>query len=118
MGRKSQSNYNTPNGKKSLRSGTLSFIEACIGLSHKEVGTYSLGSGFDIEIFLSRVYLEKPQSLGDGTAMTYSGTSRFKSATSSKASLTSWYTPNNYTQYQNQKSYTTLRGNPEYNITG
>ena len=44
---------------KSLRSGTLSFGEERLGFSHKEVGTHSLWSGFSMELFLEKLYLEK-----------------------------------------------------------
>ena len=40
----------------SLRAGTLSFDEERLGLSHKEVGTHSIQSGFAMELYLAKVY--------------------------------------------------------------
>ena len=42
----------------SLKAGTLYFGEERLGLSHKEVGTYSIWSGFDMELYLAKVYPE------------------------------------------------------------
>ena len=44
--------------KKSLRVGTLYFGEDRLGFSHKEVGTHSIWSGFAMELYLVKVYLE------------------------------------------------------------
>ena len=49
---------------KSLSSVTLSFGEEHLGLSHKEVGTHSLRSGFVMELFLSRLYPETIMIIG------------------------------------------------------
>ena len=49
---------------KSLMSGTLSFGEERLRLSHKEVGTHSLWSGFSMELFLTRVYPETIMIIG------------------------------------------------------
>ena len=43
---------------KSLRAGTLYFGEEILGLSHKEVGTHSIWSGFSMELYLAKVYPE------------------------------------------------------------
>ena len=40
----------------SLRAGPLSFGEERLGLSHKEVGTHSIQSGFSMELYLAKVY--------------------------------------------------------------
>ena len=42
----------------SIREGTLSFGEEILGLSHKELGTHSIRSGFAMELYLDRVYPE------------------------------------------------------------
>ena len=47
-----------------IKTGTLSFREECLRLSHKEVGTQSLQSGFSIELFLTRVYPETIMIIG------------------------------------------------------
>ena len=49
---------------KSLRSGTLYFCEERLGLSHKEVGAHSIWSGFAMELYLSKVYLEAIMLMG------------------------------------------------------
>ena len=41
---------------KSLRAGTLSFGEETLVLSHKEIGTHSIRSGFSMELYLKKVY--------------------------------------------------------------
>ena len=41
---------------KSLRSGTLYFGEERMRFSHKEVGTHSIWSGFDMELYLAKLY--------------------------------------------------------------
>ena len=43
---------------KSLREGTISFGKERLGLSHKEVGTHSIWSGFAMEFYLEKVYPE------------------------------------------------------------
>ena len=43
---------------KSLRSGTLSFREERLGLSHKEIVIHSLRSGFSMELSMAWIYLE------------------------------------------------------------
>ena len=43
---------------KSLRSGTLSFVEEILVFSQKEVGTHSIRSGFAMELYLEKVYPE------------------------------------------------------------
>ena len=40
----------------SLRAGTLSFGEERLRLSHKEVGTKYIRSGFSMELYLVKVY--------------------------------------------------------------
>ena len=40
----------------SLRAGTLYFGEERLGLSHKEVGTQSIRSGFAMELYLAKGY--------------------------------------------------------------
>ena len=49
---------------KSLRSDTLSFGKERLRLSHKEVGTHSIWSGFDIELYLAKVSLKKFMIMG------------------------------------------------------
>ena len=49
---------------KSLRVGTLYFGEERLGLSHKEVGTYSIWSGFAMELYLAKVYPETIMIMG------------------------------------------------------
>ena len=49
---------------KSLRSVTLSFGEERLGLSHKELGTHSIWSGFAMELYLAKVYLETVMIMG------------------------------------------------------
>ena len=49
---------------KSLRVGTLYFGEERLGLSHKEVGTHSIRSCVDIEIYLAKVYPETIMIMG------------------------------------------------------
>ena len=48
----------------SLRAGTLSFGEERLGLSHKEVGTHSIQSGFAMELYLAKVYPETIMIMG------------------------------------------------------
>ena len=48
----------------SLRSGTLSFGEARLVLSHKEVDTQSIRSGFSMELYLAKVYPETIMIMG------------------------------------------------------
>ena len=48
----------------SLRSGTLSFGEARLVLSHKDVGTRSIRSGFSMELYLAKVYPETTVIMG------------------------------------------------------
>ena len=48
----------------SLRAGTLSFGEERLGLSHKEVGTQSIRSGFAMELYLAKVYPETIMIMG------------------------------------------------------
>ena len=43
---------------KSLRSFTLSFVKERLGFSHKEVVTHSIWLGFDMELYLAKVYPE------------------------------------------------------------
>ena len=43
---------------KSLRSVTLSFGKERLVLSHKEVGTQYIWSGFSMELYLDKHYLE------------------------------------------------------------
>ena len=49
---------------KYLRSGTLSFGEERLGFSHKEVVTHSIRSGFDMELYLAKVYPETIMIMG------------------------------------------------------
>ena len=49
---------------KWLRSGTLSFGEERLGFSNKEVGTQSIRSGFDMELYLAKVYPETIMIMG------------------------------------------------------
>ena len=42
----------------SLRTGKVSFGKDRLGLSHKEVGTHSIRSGFAMELYLEKVYPE------------------------------------------------------------
>ena len=48
----------------SLRAGTLYFGEERLGLSHKEVGTHSIRSGFAMELYLDKVSLETIMIMG------------------------------------------------------
>ena len=48
----------------SLRAGTLYFGEERLGLSHKEVGTHSIRSGFAMELYLDKVYPETITIMG------------------------------------------------------
>ena len=48
----------------SLRAGTLSFGEERLGLSHKELGTHSIRSGFTMELYLAKVYPETIMIMG------------------------------------------------------
>ena len=50
--------------KNSLRAGTLSFGKERLGFSHKEVGTHSIRSGFAMELYLAKVYLETIMIMG------------------------------------------------------
>ena len=43
---------------KSLREGEFSFGKERLGLSHKEMGTHSIQSGFSMELYLAKVYPE------------------------------------------------------------
>ena len=55
---KSKKNITSQMTIKILISGMLYFVEGGLGFLHKEVGTYFLWSVFDMEIFLTRVYLK------------------------------------------------------------
>ena len=44
--------------------GTLSFDEEILGLSHKEVGTHTIRSGFSMELYLAKVYPEPIMIMG------------------------------------------------------
>ena len=48
----------------SLRAATLSFGKERLVFSHKEVGTHSIRSGFTMEHFLDKVYLETIMVMG------------------------------------------------------
>ena len=48
----------------SLRAGTLYFSEERLGFSHKEVVTHSIRSGFDMELYLAKVYRETIMIMG------------------------------------------------------
>ena len=50
--------------KNSLRAVTLYFGEERLGISHKEVGTHSIRSGFAMELYLAKVYPEKIMIMG------------------------------------------------------
>ena len=52
---------------KTLRSGKLYSGEEHLGFSHKEVGTNSVQSGFTMELFLARVYIETVMIIGRWT---------------------------------------------------
>ena len=47
-----------------LRAGTLYFGEERLGVSHKEVGTHSIRSGFAMELYLAKVYPETIMIIG------------------------------------------------------
>ena len=49
---------------KSLRSGTLSFVEERLVFSHKEMGNHSIWSGFAIELYFAKVYPETIMIVG------------------------------------------------------
>ena len=49
---------------KYLRSGTLYFGEETLGFSNKEVGNYSIQSGFDMELYLAKLYPETIMIMG------------------------------------------------------
>ena len=48
----------------SLRAGIICFGEERLGFSHKEVGTQSIRSGFAMELYLTKVYLETIMIMG------------------------------------------------------
>ena len=56
---------------KSLRSGTLSFGKERLVFSHKEEGTHSIWSGFSIELYLAKVYLEIIMIMGRRESSTF-----------------------------------------------
>ena len=47
-----------------MRSDTLSFVKERLGFSHKKVGTHSLWSGFDMELFPAKFYPETIMIMG------------------------------------------------------
>ena len=49
---------------RSLRAGTISFVEERLGLSHKEVDTHSIWSGSAMELYLTKVYPETIMIMG------------------------------------------------------
>ena len=57
--------------KNSPRSGTLSFGEERLGFSHKEVDTQSIRSGFAMELYLAKVYLETIMIMGRWASSTF-----------------------------------------------
>ena len=48
----------------SLRAGILSFGEERLGFSQEKVGTQYIPSGFDMELYLAKVYLETIMIMG------------------------------------------------------
>ena len=57
--------------KSSLREGTLFFGEERLVVSHKEVGTHSIRSGFAMEFYLAKVYPETIMFIGRWASSTF-----------------------------------------------
>ena len=55
----------------SLRSGKLYFGEYILGLSHKEVSTHYIRSGFAMELYLAKVYPETIMIMGRWASSTF-----------------------------------------------
>ena len=56
---------------KSLRSGKLYFGAERLVFSHKEVGTHYIWSGFDMELYLAKVYPETIMIMGQWKISTF-----------------------------------------------
>ena len=107
LGRASEKTINSHMTTKSLRSGTLYFVEERLGFSHKELVTHSIWSGFAMELYLAKVYPKKSWSWDDWQAAPTCGIYTSSSLTSERASVTLWQKITLSIQYQKYKLSTT-----------